>query len=557
MRKLTALIAAAAICTSCTAYSADTLTENSAEVSSMATAGILNGTENGYELERAVTRAETLTFIERLLSPVFPDIDHTEPLFSDTEGHWAYDTIEKFGRAGYVEGTGSGAYEPDRNVTAREFTKIFLSAENGGSAGITIDNVYDAAVSAGYLNNDTVRELVAENTTLTRSDAIRLCYDFYYNTDHPVSDVFTAKLTAAMPQNENYMISPLSIKTAFAMLANGAEGETRAQLISALEIDDLDTFNNDLMLNIKRYSEDEVSEIDISNSLWLFEDLTDRNFLDAYVDTANKYYNAETFRMPSSDALESMNGWVSEKTHEKIDQIMSEDEFNAVLSEGLFSVLINTVYFKTAWQNQFTPQSTYRSVFTDRNGKETETDFMLDVSYYDYCDNGSMQIIRMPYSTHRNDKDSELHLSMYAIKGNYSYAAAEKAINDGLGTERVELSFPKFKTEYEMPVLDIIKDFGAINVTSPALAGLGAMYSGDTGPGASNNPYVSYATHKTYIEVNEEGTEAAAVTGIGVGGSNAITEPPINVKYDTPFMYIIRDDDTGETLFVGEYAFVD
>lgn len=65
---------------------------------------------------------------------------------------------------------------------------------------------------------------------------------------------------------------------------------------------------------------------------------------------------------------------------------MSEDEFNAMLSEGLFSVLINTVYFKAAWQNQFTPQSTYRSVFTDRNGKETETDFMLDVSYYDcYC----------------------------------------------------------------------------------------------------------------------------------------------------------------------------
>lgn len=102
--------------------------------------------------------------------------------------------------------------------------------------------------------------------------------------------------------------------------------------------------------------------------------------------TANKYYNAETFRMPSSDALESIKGWVSEKTHEKIDQIMSEDEFNAMLSKDLFSVLINTVYFKAAWQNQFIPQSTYRSVFTDRNGKETETDFMLDVSYYDcYC----------------------------------------------------------------------------------------------------------------------------------------------------------------------------
>lgn len=565
LRKIAALLAAVMMCVSCTARGAEVLTESAPEVQAAAEAGVLVGTDKGYELEREVTRAEALTFIERLSGAEFDNAAYTEPMFTDTEGHWACDTIEKFGHAGFIEGTGDGRYEPDRTVTAREFMKIFLSVKNGGAEGITLDNVYDRASEAGYLNSDAAKELVSENSVLTRSDAVRLCADALAaeddetdngETENTAADKFTGKLAALMPQDENYMVSPLSIKAAFAMVANGAEGETRGQLLSALEIEDLDAHNGELAADIERYGRDEVITVDINNSLWLLTDKSEREYIPSYAEAMNEYYSAELFERTSDKALDEMNGWVSEQTRGKINSIFSKQEYEKMLENDLFSVLINTVYFKAGWQNEFS--GTDKDTFTDRNGKESEIDFMHDTGYYSYYDDGKMQIIELPYRRYEDGKESGLNISMYAVKGEYTYADAETAIANGLGNKRVSLSFPKFKTEYQTSVLELMNELGAVYVTDPENADLGAMYSGETGPGADKNPYISCAKHKTFIEVDEKGTEAAAVTAIGgAGATSVITEPPLEVKYDTPFMYIIRDNDTGETLFFGEYAFAE
>lgn len=559
MKKLIALLTAASLgaCMGMngSAYAAELLSENSEEVAAAAEAGILLGTDKGYELERPVTRAESLMFIWRLTGAAFNDIGYPEPSFGDIEGHWGYDVIEKFVHAGYIDGIGNGMFAPDREVTAREFMKIFLSAENGGSGGITIENVYDKAEAAGYLNNDEVKTAVSENIKLTRSDTVRLCADIL-DVHNKAEDEFTAGLLAAMHESENYMISPVSVKTAFAMLANGARGETREQLLDAIGIDDLDSFNDSIKKDIERYGSDPAAELKIANSLWLFTDATSRDFLDGYTKTAEEHYGADINRLVSDEALEEINGWVSVNTNGKIKQIADEKEFRDMLDSGAYSALLNAVYFKGAWQNQFDPLQTSKDVFTDRNGDEKEIDFMRDTEYYDYYDGGEFQIIELPYSQYSGESRGELNISMYAMKGSRELAEMERAIGK-MSRTRIKLSFPKFKTEYDTGLIDIMRGLGAEYIFDPERSDLGGMYSGDIGGGAADNPYIQYVKHKTYIDVNEEGTEAAAVTGMFAGGAAAATQPPLEVRYDTPFMYIIRDNDTGAVLFAGEYAFAE
>ncbi len=558
MKKEIALLAAAAlgigICG--TAYSAEQLTGTSPEVEAAAEAGILIGTGEGYELERHVTRAEALMFIWRLTGAAFIDIGYETPLFIDTEGHWGYDVNEKFVHAGYVDGVGNGMFAPDRNVTAREFMKIFLSTENGSAGDITIGNVYEKAQAEGYLNNDIVKLLVETDDELTRSDAVRLCADILGVRNKAAEDIFTEKILAEMPDDKNYMISPLSIKTAFAMLANGARGETQEQLLNAFDIDDIAVFNESIKADIERYGSDEVTEFDIANSIWMFPDVTSRDLLMQYTEAAENYYSAEVNKIESSEALGEMNGWVSENTIGKITQIMDSNAFRNILQNGVHSMLLNTVYFKGAWQEQFDPLQTSKDVFTDRNGDKKETDFMHDTSYYNYYGNDKMQIIELPYSRYNGENKGDLNISMYAVKGDYGFAAAEYAIGE-MSYERIDLSFPKFITEYDTDLIELMKAIGAENVFDPRLADLGGMYSGDIGGEFEDNPYIQYASHKTYIDVNEKGTEAVAVTAIAGGGATSVPPPPIEVKYDTPFMYIIRDNDTGTILFAGEYAFIE
>ena len=554
MKKIITLVLASALCMSSAALAAETLNDTAPEVTAVAEAGVLRGTGTGYELDRGVTRAEALMFIQRLTGAAFNDTVYPEPSFIDIYGHWAYDVIEKFTRAGYIDGTGNNMFAPDRGITAREFLKIFMSVKNGGTGDMTIDNVYEAARSAGYLNNDEVREMAADNVQLTRSDVVRLCADVLEAENVP-HDAFADKLAEEMAQNENYIISPFSIKSAFAMVANGARGDTREQILDALEIEDLDEFNEKMKSDMERYASDAAADVEISNSIWLFDDVTERDYLDTFKNTAREYYSAEEFKLPSYDALAKINGWVSEKTYGKIDRILDQDQFNEMLKSGLFSTLINTVYFKASWQNAFEPSLTQKDVFTDRDGKETETDFMFGTDVYDYYDDGKMQIIEMPYSRYEDGEPGKIDLSMYAVKGDFTYASAESALGR-MTPQYIELSFPKFKQKFEMSLIDIMKGFGAVDMTDMKRADLGAMFDGEIGPDIGDNPYISFAKHKTYIDVNERETEAAAVTTVAVAGGGMASGPqPIEVKYNKPFMYIIRDNETGETLFIGEYAF--
>lgn len=228
----------------------------------MAEHGIIAGTPDGLELEREVTRAESLEFIWRTVKLAFNDIGYMTT-FDDVEGHWTRDTIDKFYHAGYVSGTSENTFEPDRGVTGKEFVRIMLSTM--GYNGITVDNAYDMGIETNLLNNNFTKSVVEADMTLLRSDAVRLCRaaltaevpeggmlyrrligrkeyelkdfegmlfagDFIEADEEEICSLpvnsdelsFADKINAMMPEDKNYMFLPLSVKYAFAMAANGA-----------------------------------------------------------------------------------------------------------------------------------------------------------------------------------------------------------------------------------------------------------------------------------------------------------------------------------------------
>lgn len=556
------------------------LSEDSAEASGLKTLGILQGTERGLELEESVTRAQALTLIWRTTGTAFDAIGYVQPSFSDIRGHWAEDVIELFYHAGFVDGTSISTFEPDREVSGQEFVKIFLTTM--GYDGVTLENAYEKGVQSGLLTNNFTKSVVYHNESLLRSDAARLCFSaltaktphgamlyetlvesgHYQESDfagvlYSVSESpsrqanFVDNLNAQMPETENYMFSPLSIKMAFAMAANGAQGETKSQILNALEIKDLGQFNQEAKSLMERYNQSEILNFQIANSLWINQDQTDQNFSQAYAASLSENYNAQVGKVRGANALDTINGWVSQQTKGKIPSIISDSDF--------WAMLLNAVYFKGGWANEFSESATRKEPFTDRNGVQTDIDFMHQTDYFNYYNGGGLEVIELPYRSSEETFDAsgkysgttryDFDISMYAIKGDYTDAALDEIIQNKLSRTFVALSLPKFEIEFSLNLNNCMKNLGILDAFDLQKADFTPMFD-------SGNMFITHALHKTYICVDEKGTEAAAVTAIGMAGSSASLQPePIIVSFNQPFTFVIRDNTSGEVLFLGEYAF--
>lgn len=341
------------------------------------------------------------------------------------------------------------------------------------------------------------------------------------------------------PVQNNKLISPLSIYLALSMVYNGADNATRDSIKHALKLDNIsiDDLNKTCQALIEQIpGADHKINISIANSIWYNQS---KQPLSAFLNTTQQYYHATVnpLNFASKEAVNTINKWVSDNTHQKITSILDDIDGNALM------FLINAIYFKGNWQYLFDKNATRDQPFYLAGNTTVSTPFMnLTSKELGYYADNSIQMVQLPYGGG--------NFNMYVLlpKNGVSItefasgieAPAFQSWQSKLNPSPVNLYLPKFKYSY------------SIRSMKPALAnmGMGIAFSDQADFSKMYNigAQITEAIHKTFIEVNEEGTEAAAVTAIGVGLTST---GPVIMNVDHPFMYIIAEKTSNTVLFTG------
>ncbi|MCX7710542.1 MAG: serpin family protein [Clostridia bacterium] len=354
---------------------------------------------------------------------------------------------------------------------------------------------------------------------------------------------FAVSLMKQLPKDKNYMFSPLSIKMAFAMAANGAKGQTQAEILELFAIGDLQKYNKEVKEMMEILNKDEKVKFNIANSIWFNTDYFQQKkvrFTDAFKKTIAENYQGIAAEVNKKNAVDTINQWISKNTEKKINNVISDSDFLAAL--------VNTVYFKGAWASPFQIESTVKKTFTDKKGVQTEADFMNQTASFHYYEDENIQSVALPYRN-RN-------INMYILlprKKQFEYTSSdlEKMIGN-MKSERVWLSIPKFKVEFDIELSEVLKKMGLETAFSDK-----AEFRGPMIENSPENICISQVIHKTYIDVDEGGTEAAAATAIMMRNTAVMQESePKKFNADHPFLYFIRDQASGEILFMGEMGYV-
>lgn len=339
-----------------------------------------------------------------------------------------------------------------------------------------------------------------------------------------------------MPKDQNYMISPFSIKMAMMMAANGANGYTQKEILSALGVSSIDEYNQKANDIITRYNSNKDVNLNVANSIWLNKtEAMGANFKDTYKKIISDFYKGVAMEENADIIASKINDFIAKETNNKITNVLPAER-----PAGFLSALVNTIYFKGSFENQFDTANTKKDTFTDRNGNKSEIDFMNQTKHFGYYENDGVQMLKMNYSGRDiamyillNDDDKDVDINDIISKMEY---------------KKVSVSMPKFKTEFTKSFVDVLKQMG-INIAFTNVADFSNMFD-------NVEVHISDVIHKTFIEVDENGTEAAAATVILIAKSSLpMPEEIKEFKANKPFTYFIRDEVSGEILFLGEYAF--
>jgi serine protease inhibitor len=346
--------------------------------------------------------------------------------------------------------------------------------------------------------------------------------------------------------DKNIFVSPASIALALAMTYNGANGETRQAMTRALELQGLTLAEiNAANAQLKTALEnaDPKVKLEIANSLWAREGV---QFQPEFVKANRDFYQAEVAELDfnQSSAVATINAWVSKSTHGKIDKIVDQ------IGRDTLLFLINAIYFKGSWSEKFDATRTKEENFTLATGKQMKHPLMSQSGSYAYFETDKFQAAALPYG----DK----HIRMYLFLPNQNSTLAEfhKSLNAQSWADwmprftqmKGDISLPRFKVEYETTLKGVLSALG-----------MGAAFDEDADFSAMLKPparaFISEVKHKAFAEVNEEGTEAAAVTSVEMR-TTSLGPPPktFRMVVDRPFFFAIRDDQTGAVLFMGSIA---
>lgn len=353
------------------------------------------------------------------------------------------------------------------------------------------------------------------------------------------TDLFKASFSAS--KNKNVVVSPFSVKMALSMAAQGANGKTLEEMNKVIGLDE--TSNEYFRRLIEDAAKDGDITLNIANSVWLRQGL---EFNQEYLDILNQYYMAQAstldFGNPSSK--DTINRWVSEKTNGKIEEIVDKIEPLDI------AFLINAIYFNANWSTPFEEGYTSKKDFTLLDGSKVKADLMSKTAHLLYQENNEFQAVELPYG-----ENERYVMRVYLPKEDVKFDKFVKGIDKeslqqwggDFGSMKGVLELPKFKTEYSNSMKDILISMGIKEAFNSNSADFSKMVTVE-----GQNVYISEVMHKTYIDVNEKGTEAAAATSIEMSATSAPQpEEMFEMIVDRPFVFTIDDKESGEILFIG------
>jgi len=348
----------------------------------------------------------------------------------------------------------------------------------------------------------------------------------------------------------NLIYSPYSISLALAMTYAGARGETESQMASALHFDlpqaQLHPAFNALDLALAQHgqaqSKDQPLKLNIANAVWAEKTYP---FLQNYLDLIALNYGAgirlADFINQYEPARNEINNWVSDQTNKKINNLLAP----GTLNPDTRMVLVNAIYFKADWENQFDPNNTSDSLFHLLDGSTSHVKMMNDEHLtIPYTKGDGYQAIELAYVG-----DTAAMDVIVPDEGNFKQfesALNAQKLNEILGNMQpasVALGLPKFTFTQDFSVSSTLKTLGMSDAFDPNKAD----FSGMTG---NHDLFISDVIHKAFVAVDEKGTEAAAATAVMMQATS-IMMTDVNLTIDRPFIFIIRDTTSGQILFVG------
>lgn len=374
-------------------------------------------------------------------------------------------------------------------------------------------------------------DLRSSETEMVKSDQ-QFAFEFFTN-------VFNEE---AMSDDNNFMVSPLSLSIALAMTWNGASDETKTSMQETLKLQGYtDKEINEYYKKIKEalLKTDPSTKLAIANSIWTNKHVVIKN---EFIANNKNYFNSTVESVDFADpaTVNRINKWAADNTNNLIDKVLDETSHDALM------YLLNALYFKGKWTSEFDTKNTSKKPFTYEDGTVKNIDMMYQKSKFMYGANDTFEAVLLPYGNEAFSmmvllpkEGKRLADINTVLQNNGSWTGFKKSMSPF----EVNLFLPKFKTEYSKRLNNALTTMGMGIAFTPFKANFSRMSDAPS--------YISFVDQFTYISTDEIGTEAAAVTVVGVELTSYNPSKSITFNANKPFIYIIQENSTGSVLFMG------
>ncbi len=349
--------------------------------------------------------------------------------------------------------------------------------------------------------------------------------------------------SASEPAEDNIFISPLSVHTALGMLLNGADGTTAQEInqvlgLGGIDVQQANRFYSSLLTSLPKA--DEKVNLTIANSIWYRNTFPVES---SFISTLKNTFFAEATSLNFDDptAKNTINNWVNAKTQSRIPKIIEQINPDDVM------FLINAVYFKGDWKYQFSTEATQDWLFnlTDRKTKKIKMMNMQAELAYNQRNNYTAVVL--PYSKGNFNLTLILPSSEQSLNSfinNFTEAEWRNLQSSLTSIRKVNVGLPKFTLEYEISLDKVLQSMGIKQAFS--------NQANLTKISKQGRLYVSAVKHKTFVQIDEKGTEAAGVTSIGVGVTSVNPNTPPTIIFDRPFLMVLSEKQSNTILFMGK-----